>query len=240
MERSKGKEIEIRKIVNVLKKRMWIVFLITVVSTVVGMLYTSHTKPTPIYSSSARIIIHENSGFMETLIVFIKEKPVLEGVVEHLELGISPEILGRQLYVNKVGNSQIVEITAINPNHETSTKLANTVALVFMDKVEQVFNYRNVDMLSEAVMAQYPQPINPASNRMLYIAVIFGFVTSIGFVFLLDSLDNTIRSEREIEKLLEVPVVGTVSKISKKTMVRNKKERKKSLTLRGEIVDSNH
>ncbi|MDQ0253151.1 capsular polysaccharide biosynthesis protein [Evansella vedderi] len=240
MEQARGKEIEIKKLVTLFKKRLWIILLITVAAGAAGKFYVSYTEPAPIYSSSSRIIIHESSGFMDTLLVFIREKPVMEGVIEELELGISPEALSRQIQVNRVGSSQIIEISAINPNPELATVLANTVPIVFMEQVKEVFNYRNVDMLSEAVVSSNPQPINPPSNRMFHIAIVFGLVVGVGFVFLLDSLDNTLRSEREIEKLLGIPVVGSVSKIKKAAV--GKKKEKKVITIRtevgGEVIDN--
>lgn len=236
VEQGKGNEIEIKKLVTLFKKRLWIILVITVLAGAAGKFYVSHTEPTPLYSSSSRIIIHENSGFMDTLLVFMREKPVMEGVVEELQLGFSPEALSRLIQVNRVGNSQIVEISALNTNPELATMLANTVPVVYMDKVQEVFNYRNVEMLSEAVMQQYPQPINPPSDRMFYISIVFGLIVGVGFVFLLDSLDNTLRSERDIEKLLELPVVGSVSKIKKTTV--GKKKEKKIIAIRGEAVDS--
>jgi hypothetical protein len=38
----------------------------------------------------------------------------------------------------------------------------------------------------------------------------------VGLAFLLEYLDNTIRSERDIEKKLEIPVLGVISHIEDK------------------------
>ena len=57
-------------------------------------------------------------------------------------------------------------------------------------------------------------------------------VLSIGFIFLLDSLDERIKSERRIEQLLDVPVLGGISKMNRK----NTKDKfsKKNTVLLGE------
>jgi hypothetical protein len=65
-------------------------------------------------------------------------------------------------------------------------------------------------------------------------------MASVGIAFLLEYLDNTIKSEQDIEKLLGLPVLGAVSDIS------DADERRKSsshsdisnLKKRGEKVES--
>ncbi|NES53860.1 protein-tyrosine kinase activator TkmA, partial [Escherichia coli] len=62
---------------------------------------------------------------------------------------------------------------------------------------------------------------------LLNIAIAFaaGLAGSIGLAFLLEHLDNTIKSEEQLESLLDIPVLGTVSTIAN--------EQKTAKTLQG-------
>ena len=238
LEQVKGKEIEIRNIVTLLIKRIWIIGLITMITTVAGIYYNDLIKPTPIYESSSRIIIHENpesrSSSINTLIVMITESPVLEPVIDQLELNRSPEVLRSQINVETIQESRVIQIIVQDANPELATKIANTVPTVYQEAVAKLFNFNDVEILSEAVVQENPLPINPHNNRLVIISSVFGLVVGIGFVFLLDSMDNRVRSERSIEKLLKLPVLGSVSKINKQSL----SNKKKRLTIRGDTIGS--
>ena len=94
-----------------------------------------------------------------------------------------------------------------------------------------------MSIFAEAQVIENPWPINPASNRLIKLGFAAGIIIGIGFIFLLDSLDNRLRSARQVEKLLELPVLGTVSKMNKKTVELNK-GKKTNPALRGETIGS--
>jgi capsular polysaccharide biosynthesis protein len=216
------KEIEIRKILNVLLKRSWVLLLIVIMTTSASAIYNYLSKPIPLYQTSASLIIQDNSSFINTLKVFVKEPPVLENVIKDLNLNRSMEGLSNQIDVQTVQDSQIVKIIVIDPDPNLSAKIANKTAQVFKDQVATALNFDSIEILS---------------NRMIKIGLVLGVIIGIGFIFLLDSLDNKIRSERDLEKLLETPVLGTVSKYKKKTLLKSK-YKKIEPYLRGEISES--
>jgi capsular polysaccharide biosynthesis protein len=237
MEQNRGKEIEIKKIFDMIIKRLWIVILITIITTGAGALYSKMNKPVPIYESTARIMIDENSKLFDTLIVVIKEPPIMEAVIEELGLEISASNLSNQIIVSRVESSNIVRITAQHHSPEQATILANTIADVYKREVAEILNFKGISIFAEAQKVEHPRPINPASNRMIKLGFAAGIVIGLGLIFLLDSLDNRLRSVREVEKLLEVPVLGTVSKMNKRTIETNK-NKKTNQALRGETIGS--
>ncbi|MDT8861113.1 Wzz/FepE/Etk N-terminal domain-containing protein [Alkalihalobacillus sp. MEB130] len=235
MEQGKGNEIDIRKIFDVIRKRLWMIVVITVITTSAGAIYNHLNKPTPIYDSTSRIMISETSSFFDTLRVVITEPPVLEAVIKELQLNQTAESLRGQINVSRVDSSQIVAITVTNPSQEQATIIANTVANVYKEKAVELLGFEGVEIFAEAVVRENAWPINPASNRIIKLAFAFGIVVGLGLVFLLDSLDNRFRSERQIEKSLELPVLGSVSKMNKKTLNKDDKNRTKQ-TVRGETI----
>ena len=59
-------------------------------------------------------------------------------------------------------------------------------------------------------------PINAISpNKKLNIAIAFfiGLMVSLGIVFLLEYVDNTIKTESDVEKYLGLPVLGVIPKM---------------------------
>jgi protein tyrosine kinase modulator len=54
------------------------------------------------------------------------------------------------------------------------------------------------------------QPIKPNKKLNVAIAFLLGLMISVGLSFLLEYMDNTIKTQEDIEKLLEVPVIGNI------------------------------
>ena len=55
-------------------------------------------------------------------------------------------------------------------------------------------------------------------TRMVMIGFVLGLVAGIGLVFFLDSLDDSVKSEEDVEEFLGIPVLGKVSKMKKKEL----------------------
>lgn len=237
MDPGHNKEIEIGKIIKLLMKKSWIIILIVLITTSASAIYNHFSKPVPLYQTSASLLIQDSSSFINTLKVFVKEPPVLESVIKELGLQQSVEGLDNQISVQTVQDSQIVKITVIDSNPNRSAVIANTTAKVFKEQVANKLDFNTIEILSPATVKQNLQPINPESNRLIKIGFVLGIIIGIGFVFILDSMDNKIRTERDLENLLETPVLGTVSKYKRKTLAISK-EKKGESYVRGEISES--
>ncbi|MBD3843314.1 MAG: capsular biosynthesis protein [Campylobacterales bacterium] len=237
MNNGKEKEIEISKIIKLLIKKSWILILIVTITSTASAFYNTISKPTPLYQTSASLLIQDSSSFINTLMVFVKEPPVLQSVIQELDLQRSMESLSNQISVHTVESSQIVKIAVIDSDPHRSAEIANKTAEVFKSQVASRLDFNSIEILSPAEVKENQQPINPESNRLIQIGFVLGIIIGIGFIFLLDSLDNKIRSERDLENLLEVPVLGTVSKYKKK-ILSNNKEKKSESYVRGDVSES--
>jgi capsular polysaccharide biosynthesis protein len=80
-------------------------------------------------------------------------------------------------------------------------------------------NVDNVSVLAKAEIKENPTPVKPNPLLNIAIAVLVGLMAGIGLAFLLEYMDNTIKDEDDIERLLELPILGSIQKI---TQVHNK------------------
>ena len=97
-----------------------------------------------------------------------------------------------------------------------AASIANTTAKVFKEEIPNIIGFNDVQLLSDAKVVPYP--INDNGNRMVMIGFVLGLVAGIGLVFLLESLDDSVKSEEDVEEFLGVPVLGKVSKMNKKEL----------------------
>ncbi|NHC43077.1 capsular biosynthesis protein [Bacillus sp. MM2020_1] len=211
----KSKEINLKELFNVIKKRLWICIVITIVTTALGTYYSNSTYK-PVYQTSSRIIVGATPDNRATLQVIIKDTVVLEKVVKELGLTQSPEDLAGQITVESIENSQVVSISVTDSDPERAANIANTTARIFKDEIPKIMNSSDIRPLSEAKIN--PWPINQPGNQMTIISAIIGVVIGVGLIFLLDSLDETFRNNREVEELLDLPVLGRISKMNRKNL----------------------
>ncbi|RLL42752.1 capsular biosynthesis protein [Oceanobacillus piezotolerans] len=207
------KEIDLKQYYYLIKKRLWIIVLITMVTTSIGYFYSTSTY-TALYESSRRVILGSGSEDMNTLMVMMKDPIIMEKVSSELQLERPSEALANQITVTRLDESQVVHISVIDTNLELAARIANVTAVIYQSEMENILGFTDVQLLSEAKVN--PNPMNESTNRVTIIAFIFGLATGIGFVFLLDSLDMKLRKESQVEAILGVPILGTISNMNKK------------------------
>jgi capsular polysaccharide biosynthesis protein len=230
--KSKTKEIDLKEIYVILKRRLWIIVLFAMLITVLGGLYNKYTT-SYLYESSTRVLIKTGSDQMKTLVVMAKDPAIMEKVISKLELPRSPEGLASQITVNSIGDSQVVLITVVDSNPTTAAMIANVTANVFKEEIAKILNFKDLQLLKEA--KENPYPINDNKTRFLFISMIMGIVIGIGFVFFLHSLDDTIKKEEDIEEIIGLPVIGNISKITKKNLKKDVNAHEE-VKVRGETI----
>jgi succinoglycan biosynthesis transport protein ExoP len=106
-------------------------------------------------------------------------------------------------------NRKELEYTILERNVETNQKLYDTL----LSKVKEADISGNIDasnirITEEAVMPS--SPVKPRKKRNLVLSVIFGLMTGIGLSFLWEYLDRSLRTEEEVQKYLDLPVLSVI------------------------------
>ncbi|NBI29318.1 YveK family protein [Chengkuizengella marina] len=221
--------ISLKEIYEIVKKRIWLILTITVIATLISAVVSLFIL-TPIYQSSTQILVNntksENNGLdindirtntelINTYSVIIKSPAILDIVIEELELNRSYGALKSQINVKPENNSQVVSIVVEDKNPVLAANIANRIASVFKTSIVDLMNNNvdNVSVLAEAKISENPSPIKPNSTLNIAIAIVLGLMAGVGLAFLLDYLDNTVKTEQDIVNLLDLPVLGSISQI---------------------------
>ena len=210
-----AKEINLKELFAVIKKRFWVAAVITVLFTLVAGVYSTFSTNL-LYQTSSRIIIKAGAEDRTTLQVIMKDPTIMGKVVQELKLERSPEVLAGQITVQSIDTSQVVSISVIDSDPTVAASIANTTAKVFKEEIPNIIGFNDVQLLSDAKVV--PFPINDNGNRMVMIGFVLGIVAGIGLVFLLESLDDSVKSEEDVEEFLGIPVLGKVPKMVRKNL----------------------
>lgn len=230
--------ISLRELFLILKKRFAMIIIITLLATIASGV-VSYTMLKPVYRASSQILVSQaaagslaslagisldaDAKFIETYNVILKSPYILDQVIEKLDLNTTAQALNGSVSVAQEGKSQVVSISVTNHDPAAAVIIANEIARVFQDEISKLMKINNVHILTPAELPENPMPIKPQPMLNMAIAFVVGLMASVGLAFLLEYLDNTIKSEQDIEKVLGLPVLGTISDISEEETVGLKK-----------------
>lgn len=219
--------IRLKEIFYFLKKRLFTIVSISV-GTAIASAIMNFYFITPIYQSSTQILVNQkkqegiiqpgeiqtNIQLTNTYKIIIKSPVILEQVKNKLKLDMSIQELSGKINVANEKDSQVIIITVQSEDLKLANNIANTVAEVFKNEVAQIMSIDNVTILSKAEIVTEKEPVKP--RPLLNIGIVFsmGLILAIGFVLLIEHLDNTLKKEEDIENELELPVFGVISHIN--------------------------
>ena len=160
--------------------------------------------------------IQSNLQLINTYNEIITSPAILSVVAENLDMNLTPAQLKSKISVSNANNSQVLNISVQDETYNIAVDIANQVVEVFKEKIPSLMKVDNVNVLSPAVPLDNASPIKP--NKMLNIAIgfVLGLMVGVGLAFLLEYLDTTIKTEEDVEELLELPIIGLVSPINDK------------------------
>jgi len=231
------------EIFQIIRKKILLIFSITLLIAVISGVI-SYYYLTPIYESSTQLLISQDSNeqlteerdietdlqLINTYSVIIKSPVILDVVIEDLSLEkMTAQTLNKKIVVSSEGDSQVLTITVQDPDPSIARDIANTTADIFQRKIVNLMNINNVTILAKATASDGQEPVKPQPLLNLAISIVIGIMFSIGLVFILEYLDNTITSEQDIEKLLSLPVIGSISSMEKKEQNKIARLKKKQL-----------
>jgi capsular polysaccharide biosynthesis protein len=240
--------ISLKELLDTLKKRLWLILAITFTAVLASGI-VSYFFLTPIYQASTQILVNQkqtdqaaynpsvvqtNLQLINTYNGIIKSNRILDIVIDEMDLNMTAEQMKGSITVGSESESQIVNISVQNADKKLAVDIANTIASVFKKEVVEIMNVDNVSVLAKATDAQTQSPIKPKPPLNIAIALVVGLMAGVGLAFLLEYFDNTVKNAQDIEKNLEMPVLGVISVIDENQMAARKQKREQRQLERGE------
>jgi len=106
-------------------------------------------------------------------------------------------------------NRKELNYVILKRNVETNRRLYDTL----LSKIKETdiannFDVSNVRIAERAITPLYP--VKPKKKQNLLLGIIFGLVMGVGFAFLLEYADQSLRTSEDIERYLGLPVLSVV------------------------------
>ncbi|CAM4467081.1 YveK family protein [Paenibacillus typhae] len=228
-----AQELDLRDYFQIVKKRLWMIVSIVVVVCLLAGVYSLYIK-NPVYEASTKIIVNQtqqvqtsasqldlnqintNIQLINTYKEIIKTPAILDVVAkDYPEFNTTAEELLKKVNVSSVNNTQVMTLVVRDNSYQRAAEIVNAISLVFKQEIPSLFNVQNVSILNEAKLNPpvAPGPVEPNVVMNMAIAIIVSLMIGLGIAFLLEYLDDTLKTEEDIEKYLGLPTIAMITRL---------------------------
>ena len=221
-------EINLKEIFNILWNKKIPIIIILILFMIAGFLYGTHFV-TPMYRAKTTLVlisasnnsntitatdVRMNASLVGTYSKLIKSENVLSKVAENLSDIVDLEELESNVSVKSVQNTELIEITVKNEDPYNAAEIANEITDVFTERIQELYNINNVQLVSDAQVPANPYNTNVFKYIALFVAI--GIAITAVYIIIANMLDTTIKSAEEIEKEINLPVLASIPNVDKK------------------------
>ena len=214
-------ELDLRDLWHMVANRWQFIVVIPLVAMLISAV-VSIFFITPQYQSSATLLVLKQQPeqslqysdlqisrqLVQTYREIARSRRVLDSVIDNLKLDYSYGQLREKVEVTSVRDTEVIHITVTDPNPRLARRIANQVADSFKAQTEEIMQLESVTILDYAVIPS--RPVSPRIPLNIAIALVVGLMVAAGLVFLLEYLDNTVKTPEDVQEYLGLLVLGII------------------------------
>lgn len=223
-------EIDLLEVANVIWQKIWAVIMCFVIGAV---LFGGYTKMmvTPQYTATSMIYIlgrttsissitelQLSSALTADFTIMAKSRAVINGVIKEMDLNMTYDQLKNSVNITNPSDSHILQIEVTNPDPKLAKDISNTMANAVAENIASVMATDKPSIAEKAVTPGAPSSPNIMKN--IAMGGIVGAALAVGLIVLGYMMDDTIKTEEDVRKYLQINTLASVSL--------EKKRRKKS------------
>lgn len=196
---------------------------------------------TPMYESTTTMLVLTSETTLSSLSelqlgtqltndyeILTKSRAVLETVIENLNLNLGYEQLNNMVSISNPEDSRIMEITLSYPDPEEAKTIVDEIASVTSEFIGDQMEGIPPKIIDQGEVPSGPS--SPSVSRNTLLGTLLGIVVSCGIITVITVMDDTIKTEEDIEYYLGIPTLASVP--DRKDYIGGKKKarnRKKSI-----------
>lgn len=226
-------EISIKDYIGVVTKHKLMIILVTLIATLISFGVSKFIiKPT--FSATATLIVGNTKqdeqskqadinelmaydNLVSTYSKVITSRNILDNVAKNLSFKTNSDALNSMITVTPEQDTQLIDVAVKNKDKRKAQEIVNQVSKTFVNNISNIMKMeQNVHVLDRAVMPS--APISPKVPLNTAIAFFLGLMVSIFIAFIIEYLDDTIKTPEDIEKYLGLAVIGTIPLVTEEIL----------------------
>lgn len=229
-------QIDIKRLIEIVLDRIVSIVVITILFGLVSFALSKYFI-TPKYESSITMYINNRKStstiedlvetktlssdiaasqqLVPTYIEMLKSNNVLQAVSDTIEKKTGEVYtvskLKGMITAEAVTNTEIIRVSVRMVDAAIAREIANTVADVAPDKIQNFIERSDVRIIDRAKIST--SPVTPNIRNNTIIGALLGFVLSISFILLRELFDVRVKSGDDLVARFQYPVLGSIPEI---------------------------
>lgn len=230
-------EIDLKEIFFEVWKKAWLISLVAIIAAFLCFLFTKFLI-TPQYQSETKVFIltkqneasvtyndlQMGSQLTKDYKELITCRPVLENVINSLELEYSYKILFEKVSVEVPTDTRIITITVTDEDPIVAMQLADAIREEASELIKEVMDIEAVNLVEKANVAEKPSSPSTVKNTILG-GGIAAFVMVVAIV-LIYMLNDTIKTPDDIESKLGLSNLASIPLYGEGAVTRTRRKKK--------------
>lgn len=213
-------EIDLTELLFIIRRKLWIVILSAVLFGAAALFGTKFLI-TPQYTSSSSLLVLTKETTLSSLAdlqmgsqltndyrVLILSRPVLQKVVDNLGLEYDYKRLKSKVSISNPSDTRILIISVEDEDPKQACTIVDELAEVSSAYIGDKMEVIPPKIIESGEVDEDPTSPNTLKNTA--VGIFLGLVLSIGVIVIIAILDDTIKSEEDIEKYLNVTNLASI------------------------------
>lgn len=216
-------EIDLWELFQILLKNWLWILLSTLGCAILGLLITMFLI-TPKYRAEATMIVNTRQDqtatvtndqitsaqkLVDTYSIIIRSRRVVDPIMEKLNIEADYESFVKNIIVESVNDTQVMSIQVENKDPEIALQVVQEIVDRAPGTIISTVEAGSVNVVSEPYVNS-EVPVSPSKLKNTAIAAFIGLFISSGAFLLIAFLDNTFKSEEDIQKQLGLVTIGII------------------------------
>lgn len=214
--------ISLSEILEALKRRWILILLITVLCTGAAAAVSIFLLE-PEYQTSTKLFVgkeeNANEGYnandvtmykqlLKTYSETVKTKDLVTKAIANTSYDLTTNEVLERVEVITVADTQILQINYKSKNPTEAKDVLDKVTDEFIKTSKSLVPNGNIQVIETVELPK--EPVSPNIKINIAIAFLLGLMIGVGLTFLLEYMDNTYKSKEQLEKELDIPVLGII------------------------------
>ncbi len=213
-------EIDLKELFGAIWSHIRFVIVCTVLLAVLAAGYTK-LFITPVYKASSQIYVFNQTNNATSLSdlqvgsqlaydfqILGTTRPVVERVIQQLNLNTTYEKLVRAISVQNIDKSRILKITVASTSPQMAADISNAMAESLSNRIAEVMVTDAPSIVEKALVPRLPAAPSTKKNTVLGAAL--GLLISVGVVVVRFLMDDTIKTSSDVEKYLHINTLASI------------------------------
>ena len=213
-------QIDLLEILYAFRHRIWLILLAVLLGGLAAGIYT-WMMITPTYTSTSMMYVISKETTLTSLAdlqigsqltndyrVVITSRPVLQEVIDNLGLNMTYTQLDGMLTIENPTDTRILSVTVADPDPVRAKAIVDEVCRISSNYIGDIMEMIPPKIIEDGVVATSPS--SPSLRRNVAIGALGLGVVVCGLITLQVILNDTIRTEEDVERYLGLSVLASI------------------------------